>query len=228
MPVWDDLLSEKDAWVLANNAFGGRRGFGKAPALIIIDAQTNFVGERLPIQESIAKYPSSIGEEAWDAVDKTVPLLEAARRKGIPVIYSRWVTSEKDAVYDSFRRKMKKEATKVLHQKVSGVEIVEPLKPLDNEIVIDKLYASVFFATPFETILRSLGIDTLIVTGFVTAGCVRGTVIDAASYNYNVIVPEECVKDRLTVSHKASLLDMDLKYADVMPVNQVLEKLDTI
>jgi nicotinamidase-related amidase len=227
MAVWDDIINERDAWVIQNNAFGNRRGFGKTPALIIIDAQVNFVGERLPIEQSIAKYPSSIGEEAWDAVDKTVPLLQMAREKGMPVIFSRWITSEKDGVYDSFRRKMKPTATQGLHTRVSGVEIIDALKPLDNEIVIDKLYASCFFATPFETILRSLGVDTLIVTGFVTAGCVRATAIDGASYNYNVIIPEECVKDRITVSHKASLLDLDLKYADVMPVDEVLAKLKT-
>lgn len=227
MSSWDEILNERDAWVVKHSIFGGRRGFGKTPALVIIDAQVNFVGERLPIEQSIAKYPSSIGEEAWDVVDKTEALLKLARQKGIPVIHSRWITADKDAVYDSFRRKMKREGTQGLHRNESGNEIVAPLKPLDHEIVIDKLYASVFFATPFETILRSLGIDTLIVTGFVTAGCVRATVVDAVSYNYNVIIPEECVKDRISISHKATLLDLDMKYADVMPVDEVLAKLNS-
>lgn len=228
MAVWDEILSQEDLWVVNHCGFGARRGFGKKPALAIVDAQNNFVGERLPVVETLKSYPSGIGEAAWEAVDHIALLLQNCRDLKIPVLYTRCIRSDQDAPFDSFRKKRKQEATRILHGKENGAEIVEPLKPLENELVMDKKYASAFFATPFETILRSLGIDTLVVTGFVTAGCIRATVVDAASYNYNVIIPEECVKDRIEISHKVNLLDMDLKYADVMPVEQVIRTLKTL
>jgi maleamate amidohydrolase len=228
MSAWEDILNEEDAWVVEHCGFGARRGFGKKPALAIIDAQYNFVGENLPIRESLKSYPSGIGETAWKSVESLEHLLQSCRQLGIPVIYTRAVRSEKDIEFDSFRKKRKPAATQILHLKSNGQEIIEPLAPKGDEIVIDKKYASAFFGTPFETVLRSLGIDTLIVTGFVTAGCIRATVVDAASYNYNVILPEECVNDRITVSHKANLLDMDLKYADVMPVDEVISTLKSL
>ncbi len=221
MAVWDDILTADDRWVVENCGFGARRGFGSKPALAIIDAQYNFVGLRRPARESLEIYPSGIGERAWEAVDWIKVLLLTARHKGVPVVYTRALRSERDAVIDSFRRKRSPGATRVLHWRPEGPEIVEPLAPRDGEMVIDKKYASAFFATPFEVLLRSLGVDTLIVTGFVTSGCIRATVVDAASYNYNVVVPEECVDDRIRVSHKVNLLDMDLKYADVRPAERV-------
>jgi maleamate amidohydrolase len=228
MTSWDHILNEEDAWVVENCGFGARRGFGKKPALAIIDAQYNFVGENLPLRESMKIYPSSIGERGWKSVEAIERLLHCCRELGFPVVYTRAVRSDKDIVFDSFRKKRKEAATQVLHQKTNGKEIVDPLKPIDGEIVIDKKFASAFFATSFETVLRSLGIDTLIVAGFVTAGCIRATVVDAASYNYNVILPEECVNDRISVSHKVNLLDMDLKYGDVVPVNEVITTLKSL
>jgi maleamate amidohydrolase len=217
------ILDSEDSWIVENCGFGARRGFGKSPALLIIDAQYNFTGEDLPVKESMNIYPSGIGEGAWESVKQIELLLLQARENRVPVIYTRAVRSDIDVQFDSFRKKRKTAATKILHNNTRGVEIVDNLKPLDDELVIDKKYASGFFGTPLETILRSLGIDTLIVTGFVTSGCIRATVVDAASYNYNVIIPKECVNDRISISHKVNLLDMDLKYADVTPVNEVLE-----
>lgn len=221
MAVWDEILDQQDRMMVENCGFGARRGFGSRPALAIIDAQYNFVGENKPACESLLTYPSGIGEEAWVAVEHISRLLTLARRKGIPVLYTRAYRTDQDQVIDSFRRKRKPTATQVLHGRPEGPQIVDALAPQPGEMVIDKKYASAFFATPFEIVLRSLGIDTLIVTGFVTAGCIRATVVDAASYNYNVIVPQECVGDRVQISHKVNLLDMDLKYADVMPTDDV-------
>jgi maleamate amidohydrolase len=227
MVAHTEILNDRDCWVVDHCGFGARRGFGHTPALLIVDAQYNFTGENLPLKESMEIYPSGIGEEAWESVTEIHKILKLAREKRLPVIYTRSIRTEKDEKYDSFRKKRKKQATKRLHSMDNGAEIVEVLKPLEDELVIDKKYASAFFGTPMESVLRSQGIDTLIVTGFVTAGCIRATVVDAASYNYNVIIPEGCVNDRITISHKANLLDMDLKYADVVPVNNVLNYLNT-
>jgi len=91
--------------------------------------------------------------------------------------------------------------------------------------VITKTKPSAFFGTPLASILTYLGIDTIVLGGMVTSGCVRATVIDAFSHNYRVIVPLECVADRSPTSHEVNLFDIDMKYADVLPLAEVLAHL---
>jgi maleamate amidohydrolase len=101
-------------------------------------------------------------------------------------------------------------------------EIADAIKPGPGDIVVTKSKPSAFFGTPLASMLTSLGVDTLVVTGMVTSGCVRATVIDAFSHNYRVVVPLECVADRSATSHQVNLFDMDMKYADVLPLADVL------
>ncbi len=88
--------------------------------------------------------------------------------------------------------------------------------------MVTKSKPSAFFGTPLASMLTYLGVDTLVVTGMVTSGCVRATVVDAFSHNYRVVVPIECVADRSATSHQVNLFDMDMKYADVLPLADVL------
>jgi maleamate amidohydrolase len=97
------------------------------------------------------------------------------------------------------------------------------VRPLESEPVWVKRASSAFFGTPLQTFLIGHRIDTLIVTGCVTSGCVRATVVDAVSYGYRVIVPEECVGDRAAGPHRWNLFDIDSKYADVEPLDRVVE-----
>jgi len=87
-----------------------------------------------------------------------------------------------------------------------------------------KKYPSAFFGTPLTSQLVSMGVDTLIITGATTSGCVRATVVDSLQHGFRTIVPEECVGDRAEAPHRANLFDMGTKYADVMPVEEVLAK----
>ncbi|NLG78382.1 MAG: isochorismatase family protein [Firmicutes bacterium] len=222
MAIWDDILDERDRHVVATCGFGAIRGFGDKPALLIIDAQYNFVGEKAAIEQSLTETPTGIGQDAWKAVERIAELAGESRKLGIPVVYTVCKRTEEDRVYDSFRRKRFPEVTKTMMTKPRGAEIVDELAPQKGDIVVLKKYPSAFFGTPMMTILNSLHVDTLIITGFVTSGCVRATVVDAASYNFNVIIPEEAVSDRIAVSHKVNLLDMHLKYADVMPMADVM------
>jgi maleamate amidohydrolase len=105
-------------------------------------------------------------------------------------------------------------------------EIADTIKPEPKDIVVTKSKPSAFFGTPLASMLVYLGVDTLVVTGMVTSGCVRATVIDAFSHNYRVIVPLECVADRSPTSHQVNLFDIDMKYADVLPLADVLAHLD--
>jgi maleamate amidohydrolase len=107
----------------------------------------------------------------------------------------------------------------------TAFEIVPDLGPWPGERVIVKTMPSAFFGTPLASLLTYLAVDTCIVTGMVTSGCVRATVVDAFSHNFRVVVPEECVADRGELSHKVNLFDIHMKYGDVRPLDDVLEYL---
>jgi maleamate amidohydrolase len=105
------------------------------------------------------------------------------------------------------------------------MEIDPRIAPADGEIVFNKKVASAFFGTPLVSQLASRGVDTVILTGCSTSGCIRATAVDAVSYGFRVIVPEECVADRADAPHRANLFDIDSKYGDVVGVDEVLEHL---
>jgi nicotinamidase-related amidase len=227
MAIWDDAITERDKLVLQACGYGRVRGLGKRPALVVIDMSYNWVGDRRePVLESIKRIRHSCGEEAWDAVSVVQRLVIKARQKGIPVIYTTGFGAETN--YESKRRPWKnhrheEDETKAFSQRM---EIVKEIAPQPSDIVIYKLKPSGFFGTPLQSVLNDYGVDTLLVTGGSTSGCVRATVIDAFSFNYFVAVVEEGTFDRIQLSHKANLLDMNIKYADVMKAEQVATYLD--
>ena len=112
--------------------------------------------------------------------------------------------------------------------KTVALGTIQPPVLEQGEAVVHKRYASPFFGTPLMTFFNSMGCDTLIVSGFVTSGCVRAFVVDAASYNFNVIVAEDGVADRFDFAHRLSLIDMDLKYADVVSTEEIIRHIDSL
>jgi nicotinamidase-related amidase len=222
-----DLLSDIDKQVLKESGYGKRRGFGESPALVIIDAQKKFVGPDLPILEASKIYPICIGERANRSVENIYSLLKIARKKHCPVFYSTSGVPVNEMPFNSFAKK------RLVHEFSGKIqedrdEIADMIAPREDEWVVDKRYASAFFGTPLISFLNTLRIDTLLVTGFVTSGCIRAFAVDAASYNFNTVIAEECVADRFETLHDAALLDMHLKYADVLPAAEVLEYLGSI
>ncbi len=219
MSVWKDVISERDLQVYGAAGYGkpiGLTNLGRRPAVLVIDVTINFVGDKPePILQSIKRYPNSCGEKGWDSVYKIRDLLEVARRKRVPVIYSK-AEDSKDTSWA-----MKK-------SRFSGSDgnmIPREIQPQPGDIVISKRKPSVFFGTPLMSHLNYLDVDTLIATGCTTSGCVRATVLDAFSYNFKVVLVEECVFDRGEVSHKVNLFDMHQKYADVASTGQVMKYL---
>jgi maleamate amidohydrolase len=221
MAVWDRFITERDRQVFAKAGYGARGGFGRRPAVVVVDVNYAFCGERpLPILESIERYHNSCGQEAWEAVARIQELLGAARAKGVPVFFStgarpaaglfgrgRWANKNRRTVEDVDDRRAN--------------EIVAPLAPQPGEIVIEKDKPSVFFGTGLASYLVDLGVDTLLVCGTTTSGCVRATVVDAFSLNYRVTVVEDATFDRGQASHAINLFDMSQKYADVVPTREV-------
>lgn len=190
---------------------------GRNPAVLAIDLYNKaYQGGSRPLREVNRRYPGSSGENAWKAIEPTQALLAAARRAGLPVIYTTR-HADTDGVRSTHRR-MGKEAEELYH-------IKEELTPLPGELVIYKERASGFFGTPLIAHLRKIGADSLIILGESTSGCVRASTVDAYSYGFHTVVVEECTYDRSMLSHKVNLFDLHHKYADVMHLDEVIEHL---
>lgn len=227
MPIWDEILSDRDRRVIEASGQSARRGLGTRPVVFVVDAQEHFVGTRGDVFESIKVYPTSVGQEAWDAVAHISRLISAARRLGIPVMYSKSGTKAGEEQFNSFARKRTDSDTKKPPGRPTlEIPIVAEIAPLPGEVVIEKRYPSAFFGTSLMSFLFSLKADTLILVGFTTSGCLRATCVDAMSYNLNVGVVGEGCADRMQVSHKAALLDIETKYADVISTDEALSYLE--
>jgi maleamate amidohydrolase len=193
--------------------FGTRIGWGRRPALLIVDFIQGYTRPTEPL------YAPAVAE----AVAQTVPLLAAARAREIPVIFTQVLYSESGAEGGLFVRKIP--ALRRLVRGAIGSELVTELAPRPNEVVLVKQYASAFFGTSLASMLTAQGVDTIVLAGCSTSGCVRATAVDGLQHGFRVIVPRECVADRALEPHEANLFDIDAKYGDVEPLAAVLRKL---
>ena len=222
MASWDDILTERDKQVFGAAGYGKRQGYGSRPAVMVVDVNYNFVGDvPEPILDSIRKYRNSCGEEGWQGVYEIQRLLTAARAKSIPIFYSTGAPRLSPLYAGRWTGKSAREEEDFQNQAYEGNEIVREIAPQQGDVVIRKDKPSVFFGTPLISYLNELKIDTLLVVGTTTSGCVRATVVDAFSYNFKVAVVEECTFDRGQASHMVNLFDMQAKYADVVSLQDV-------
>lgn len=230
MAIWDAFLSERDKRILSatGSMFGmrGRVGFGKRPALMLIDNTVSAVGdEPMPIEESIKTYQGSMGLEAWAAVEQQVRLMEVARTLGMPIIHTNFEKGINSPLgfYESARITPNKRNSRRLKDGRQVVDDFTPkLTPGIDDIVILKMGASAFLGTSLLAVLHQFGIDTILVGGNSTSGCVRATVCDGGCLNFRMIVVEQCVYDRTEAAHAMSLFDMDQKYGDVRDIEEVI------
>jgi nicotinamidase-related amidase len=216
---WRDAVPEHERAIYARAGFGRRSGLGSRPALLIIDVQYRTVGRaQLPIEESIEReYPTSCGEMGWRAVASISELLGAARSAGVPVMYPH--VAPKAAV-DAGRTGEK--IPTLMEIDAAGYELVAEVAPEPGDVLIPKRHPSAFFATALVSYLVDAGVDTVLLTGCTTSGCVRATATDAFAYNFRCAVVEDCVYDRSVTSHRVNLFDIDSKYADVIPLADAL------
>lgn len=222
MPAWDGIVTEEEERRYAKAGFGGSGGIGRRPALLIIDVQYRTVGTSpKPYWEAIEEYPTSCGDAGWAAVERIAPLLALFRRKNFPVLYPH--VAPKNAATDSGR--LAEKIPSIMGIDAKGYEFVAEIAPEPGDVLLPKKHPSAFFGTPLVSHLIDLEIDTLVVTGCTTSGCVRSSVTDAFAYNFRVLVPEDCVYDRAPTSHAVNLWDMNGKYADVMPSSEVIDLL---
>jgi nicotinamidase-related amidase len=240
MAVWDAFLTEQDKAV--RELYGSKNmGWGKRPVVFVIDVNYNFTGDkREPILESMKRWRNSCGQEGWDAAIRAGRLVEAARRKRIPIMYTTEMDQRADG-WDSGRRADKnarRKEDRARDQKAgasgdglginvrTGKEIHESVQPQAHDIFIGKKSPSAFFGTLAASYLVELQADSLILAGSTTSGCVRATVIDGFSHFYRMFVVEECTFDRFQASHAMELFAMQMKYADVVGLDDTIEYLD--
>jgi len=203
---------EDAAEIYSRSGIGNRAGFGRRSAVVVVDLQNGFTDPACPV-----------GGDLDAVVEATGRLLGAARGLGLPIAFTAIAFQEGTLDSEPWLRKMPG-----LREFVEGTkwcEIDSRLEARPGELVVHKRAASGFFGTALATFLAASDVDTVIVAGCVTSGCVRATAIDAVSHGYRTIVPEECVGDRAKGPHEWNLFDIDAKYADVEPLERVLEQL---
>lgn len=219
---WDHLLSQDDLQTVARARFGRRVGMGRKPAVVVIDVQKYMVGDGHGATE---RFPSACGT-ASHALERLSSLLAAARRAAAPVIYTRFVLRRDGSDIGVYGRKRDLlDIDGWCLDGTTGAEIADEVRPEPTDIVLVKKKPSAFLGTPLLGMLVDRGIDTVIVTGGSTSNCVRATAVDAASYNFRTLVVEDCVFDRIQISHDVALFDIDRQYGDVVESAGIIEQL---
>ena len=219
--IWDKYLSERDrARAAAEPAI--RKGGGRRPVVLLVDLYRWVFGDApQPLFEAMRDWPGSCGLAGWEALPHIQRLLGTARELNVPVVHvtgldgmpgwrdvhPRGGQSDDPAMTDRQRRRY---------------EIVDEVAPVRGEVVLRKTAPSAFWGTPLAGLLVGLGVDTVIVAGESTSGCVRATVVEGKSYRFRMLIPEECVFDRDEAPHAINLFDLDQKYADVTPLDETL------
>jgi nicotinamidase-related amidase len=224
---WEVHFPPEDLALFAKAGWGARVGIGARPAIVVIDVNLNFCGDRRrPISDSVDRFRASCGDYAWDAMPRIATLVEAARKRAFPVLYTTGVTIPKAEAWRGGRWGDKNSRRhEELEDSAAGQAIVPDVAPAEGELVLAKEKPSAFFGTPLAAHLIELGADSLIICGTTTSGCVRSTVVDAFSYNFRVTVVADATFDRSQVVHDVNLFDMDQKYADVRMLDDVLTDL---
>jgi nicotinamidase-related amidase len=196
--------------------FGIKIGFGERPALILIDMIKGFTDANLPL-----------GANLDGQIEAQKPLLEVAHDRGIPVIFSTVIYEEED-IKDAGIWALKQRGARTLTAGSEAVK-VDPRLPVQlKDILLAKKYASCFFGTDLVSRLNARRVDTLIITGCTTSGCVRATAVDAVQNGFRPMVVREAVGDRSAAAHEQSLFDLNAKYADVVSLDETLNYLRTV
>jgi nicotinamidase-related amidase len=215
---WRDIVDADTIEIY--QAYRRQTFVGDNPAVLAIDLYNKaYQGGNRPVREADREFSGSCGVYAWDALPPTQKLLAAARRAEVPVIYT---TRRVDTGgVQSTNRNIGRERADIY-------DIKAELAPQPSDTVIYKERASAFFGTPLISHLQMLRINSLIVCGESTSGCVRASAVDAFSHGFNNVVVEECTYDRSLLSHKVNLFDLHHKYADVMHIDEVLAHLEKL
>lgn len=215
MTDWREFLPEDDRALYQRAGYSGGSWVAGRAALLAIDVTRAFTGSRpLPVAQAQEEFPTSCGERAWKALPAVRRLLDAFRAAALPVVFTR---------ADERAQAAMGRATKRVGAP-AGNDFVELVAPAAGEYVCEKARASAFYGTPLDAYLRRERVSSVVVCGGSTSGCVRASSVDAFSAGFTVLVAEDAVFDRALYPHLASLVDLDAKYATVLPAAMIAEQ----
>jgi maleamate amidohydrolase len=198
----------------ARGGFGQSMPWGRRPALLVIDFVRAYLVPGSPLYAGVEQ-----------ARTDCVTLLQAARKAGIPVLHTRVEFQPGGRDGGVFFRKLPALACFEAGRHPELAAFAEGLEPAAGETVITKQYASAFFGTSLASTLTAVGVDTLLIAGLSTSGCVRASAVDACQHGFVPVVVREAVGDRAPGPHEANLFDLQAKYAEVAPLATVLQYL---
>jgi len=198
-----------------SKGIGARVGYGARPAVLVVDFIRGFTDPSSPL-----------GSDLDSEVRATVELLRPARRQAIPILFA--VTVYEPSLDDAGLFVVKVPSLGILQRGSDWVQLDPRLEARPSETRIRKQYASAFFGTSLASTLGARGVDTLLIAGCTTSGCVRATAVDALQHGFRAIVPRECVGDRVPEQHAANLLDIDGKYGDVVTLAAAIRYLQSL
>ncbi len=197
----------------AERGYGARPvGFGEKPGIVVVDLQLAFTD---------ANFATGGAPLVMRAVENTSRLLAVARKAGVPVATCYMAYhSERDAPHWKIPS-----IPKVLEGN-AGAKLDPAISDPSYDYILRKSAPSIFFNTPVTTYFAKHRVDTMIVTGCITSGCVRASIVDAFSHGYRTIVPEDCVGDQDIEAHRSNLLDVDRRYCDLSTADALIEKIE--
>ncbi|WP_052493423.1 isochorismatase family protein [Rhodococcus sp. MEB064] len=216
---WLELFTEEDGSnVYDGNYFTVHSEFGQRPLVLVVDVMKSFTGEQgLTLAESQVEWPTSCGPAAWNAIPQMRRIIDLGIESGWPIVYTTGLPGG-----GAFGGTVKGERMNaVTTMDLPGaVDIPDVVAPLEDQLVLAKPKASAFFDTPLASYLVRNKIDTVIVVGGATSGCIRATVIDSYSHGFSTFVVEDACFDRSRISQGVNLAEMHFKYADVMTADE--------
>lgn len=219
-------LSAADRHVVEATAYGSTRGLGSAPALLLVDFQLAYLGRDVPIAEQLGEFPTGGGANAWRAMRRSLPLVDVARSAGIPIVLTRIAYPAGAENAGGFAAK--RGASALFVDGEPGTRFCPELESLTEAIRVRKEAASAFHDTRLDETLAELAVDTVLVAGLSTSGCVRATVVDAASHGYRAAVLRDATADRIELSGRVALFDLWMKYADVIDVDAAIRYVQSV
>jgi maleamate amidohydrolase len=219
---WEQIVPEADREIYRQGGYGHPLPFGKRPALLLVDITLAFTGSRpLPIEKAIEEFPSSCGERAWKSLPDITRLLQVSRDIGVPIVYTTG-----DAAFNEAGVRTTKAIRSFSQSDFDPNGFVEAIAPRTGELVLRKASASAFFGTSLSTYLRRCDVDSILLAGASTSGCVRATAVDAMSHGFPIFPVEQCCFDRSEFSHLVNLFEINSRYGTVIDSGQAMKWLE--
>lgn len=217
MKDWMQLIPPAELAFYARAGFHGALDMGRRPALIVVDVTLGFTGSPgLTLEQAIAEFAPACGPASWLAMPRIARLIGVFRGRALPIVFTR---SRLDDIPYTGKATKAKRASGPVPPRFN--EFPDAVAPRDGEWVLEKVKASAFFGTPLTSYLVAQGVDSAVLCGVSTSGCVRASVVDAFSHGLRTFVVDDCCFDRSEFAHAANLFDMSGKYACVLSLDEL-------